>query len=205
MTDADLYKTPIEFIKEIAKVLIAAFFIMMVIRTFIIEPFYIPSGSMLNTLQEGDRVFVKKFGYGIHLPLLKGEIISLGEPELGDVVVFPYPEDPSKDFIKRVVGMPGDTVEIRAKKFYRNGKEVVDEPYAIHIDPNITHGVRDYMAPTVVPEGMFFVMGDNRDNSRDSRYWGFVDKKSIYGRAFIIYWSGMNYINVNWSRIGNLL
>ena len=126
MTDKDLYKTPAEFIKEIAKVLVAAFIIMMVIRTFIIEPFYIPSGSMLNTLQEGDRVFVNKFSYGVHLPLIKGELVSLGDPEIGDVVVFPYPEDPTKDFIKRVVGLPGDTVEIRAKKFYRNGKEVLD-------------------------------------------------------------------------------
>ena len=203
MTDKDLYKTPAEFIKEIAKVLVAAFIIMMVIRTFIIEPFYIPSGSMLNTLQEGDRVFVKKFSYGIHLPFMAKEIVSTGEPQRGDIIVFPYPEDPSQDYIKRVVGIPGDVLEIRDKQLYRNG-EAVQEAYIKHTDATLM-GRRDNMPPTTVPSGKVFVMGDNRDQSMDSRFWGFVNKDTIVGKALVIYWSSTDWVNINWGRIGTML
>ena len=205
MTESNLYQTPLQFLLEALKVIAAAVVIMMIIRTLLFEPFYIPSGSMLNTLQPGDRVFVDKFSYGIHLPLVPGEVVSLGEPQRGDIVVFPFPHNPKIDYIKRVVGLPGDTLEIRNKQLYRNGEAVTDEAYVIHSDSRTFPGRRDFMPPITVPEGKLFVMGDNRDASEDSRFWDFVDKKSVYGKAVIIYWSSNNFINISWSRIGNLL
>ena len=159
---------------------------------------------MLNTLQPGDRVFVSKFSYGIHLPFLDAELVSLGDPRLGDVIVFPYPKNPQIDYIKRVVGLPGDVLEIRGKQLFRNG-EPVQEDYIVHSSPQVVPGGRDFMRPTTVPPGKLFVMGDNRDDSQDSRYWGFVDKSTVYGRAFVIYWSSLNFINISWNRIGTLL
>jgi signal peptidase I len=204
MAGSALYQTPLQNIMEIVKVIAAAVIIMFIIRSFIIEPFYIPSGSMLNTLQPGDRVFVNKFSYGIHLPFMPRAVVSTGKPARGDIVVFPFPQNPKVDYIKRVVGLPGDVLEVRDKQFYRNG-EAVNESYVIHSDPRTLSDRRDFMPPVTVPEGKIFVMGDNRDASLDSRFWAFVDLDTVYGKAFIIYWSGNNFININWERIGNLL
>ena len=158
---------------------------------------------MLDTLHIGDRLFVTKFSYGIHLPFMAKEIVSTGEPQRGDIIVFPYPEDPSQDYIKRVVGIPGDVLEIRDKQLYRNG-EAVQEAYIKHTDATLM-GRRDNMPPTTVPSGKVFVMGDNRDQSMDSRFWGFVNKDTIVGKALVIYWSSTDWVNINWGRIGTML
>ncbi len=198
-----MYHSPIQTVIDLIKVLIAALFIAVIIRSFIIQPYVIPSESMLNTLQVGDRLFVTKFSYGIHLPFMEKEIFSTGEPERGDIIVFPFPQDPSQDYIKRVVGIPGDVIEIRDKQLIRNG-QIVEEPYVIHKDPDLSFR-RDSMPPRTVPPGKVFVMGDNRDFSMDSRFWGFVDKDSIHGKALLIYWSSTHFIDVQWDRIGSML
>ena len=200
---SNLYQTPLQTIGEIAKIVLVALCIAMAIRIFIFQPFIIPSGSMLDTLHIGDRLFVTKFSYGVHLPFISKEIISTGEPQRGDIIVFPYPENPTQDYIKRVVGIPGDTLEVRDKQLYRNG-EAVKESYIKHTDANLM-GRRDNMPPTTVPTGKVFVMGDNRDQSQDSRFWGFVDKDTIIGKAYVIYWSSTDWVNINWDRIGTML
>ncbi len=200
---SNLYQTPLQSLGEIAKVVIIALVIALGIRTFFLQPFIIPSGSMLDTLHIGDRLFVTKFSYGIHLPFMAKEIVSTGEPQRGDIIVFPYPEDPSQDYIKRVVGIPGDVLEIRDKQLYRNG-EAVQEAYIKHTDATLM-GRRDNMPPTTVPSGKVFVMGDNRDQSMDSRFWGFVNKDTIVGKALVIYWSSTDWVNINWGRIGTML
>ena len=200
---SNLYQTPLQSLGEIAKVVIIALVIALGIRTFLLQPFIIPSGSMLDTLHIGDLLFVTKFSYGIHLPFMPKEIISTGEPQRGDIIVFPYPEDPSQDYIKRVVGIPGDVLEIRDKQLYRNG-EAVQEAYIKHTDSTLM-GRRDNMPPTTVPSGKVFVMGDNRDQSMDSRFWGFVNKDTIVGKAFVIYWSSTDWVNIKWDRIGTML
>ena len=200
---SNLYQTPLQSLGEIAKVVIIALVIALGIRTFLLQPFIIPSGSMLDTLHIGDRLFVTKFSYGIHLPFMSKEIVSTGEPQRGDIIVFPYPEDPSQDYIKRVVGIPGDVLEIRDKQLYRNG-EAVQEAYIKHTDATLM-GRRDNMPPTTVPSGKVFVMGDNRDQSMDSRFWGFVNKDTIVGKALVIYWSSTDWVNINWGRIGTML
>lgn len=193
-------QTFLDFVKVIACALVIA----LIIRSFIIQPYYIPSGSMLDTLHIGDRLFVQKFSYGIHIPFINKEIISLDDPQKGDIIVFPFPKDPSIDFVKRVVGTPGDVIEIRNKQFYRNDKPV-EEHYIRHSDPLIINTHRDNFGPVTVPEGKVFVMGDNRDNSRDSREWGFVDKKTIRGKAWLIFWSSKSLFDIHWDRIGTLL
>lgn len=198
-----LYHSPMQSFIDLLKILIAALFIAVLIRSFIIQPYVIPSESMLNTLRIGDRLFVTKFSYGIHLPFMERELFSTGEPGHGDIIVFPYPLDKSQDYIKRVVGIPGDVIEIRDKQLIRNGAPVT-EPYVIHKDPYISPR-RDNMPALTVPPGKVFVMGDNRDFSLDSRFWGFVDKNTIHGRALIIYWSSTRFVDVQWSRIGTLL
>lgn len=198
-----LYETPLHTFLDFVKILIAALFIAVIIRSFLIQPYIIPSESMLNTLEIGDRLFVTKFSYGIHLPFFEKELVSLGEPEIGDIIVFPFPKDKSVDYIKRVVGVPGDVMEIRNKQLYRNG-EAVHEDYAIHTSP-YQSARRDNMKPTPVPPGKVFVMGDNRDHSEDSRFWGFVDKDTIHGKALIIYWSSTDFVNIQWDRIGTWL
>jgi len=198
-----LYHSPMSSFIDLIKILIAALFIAVLIRTFIIQPYVIPSESMLNTLQVGDRLFVTKFSYGIGLPFLEREILSTGEPEHGDIIVFPFPLDKRQDYIKRVVGIPGDMLEIRNKQLYRNGQAVVEE-FAIHLDPG-TSFRRDNMPTLTVPPGKVFVLGDNRDFSQDSRFWGFVDKDTIHGQALFIYWSSTRFIDVKWSRIGKML
>ena len=201
---SSLYATPLQTVVDFVKLIVCALFIAFVIRTFIIQPYYIPSGSMLTTLQSGDRLFITKFSYGIHLPFIANEVVSTGAPEIGDIIVFPYPENPDVDYVKRVVGIPGDTVEIRNKQLFRNGKPI-QEAYISHTDPLIVNSPRDNMAPVTVPAGKVFVMGDNRDFSQDSRFWGFVDKATIHGKALVLYWSSENLFKVNWGRLGTLL
>ena len=198
-----LYHSPMQSFIELIKVLIAALFIAALVRMFIIQPYVIPSESMLNTLQIGDRLFVTKFSYGIKLPFVERAIVSTGEPEHEDIIVFPFPLDKRQDYIKRVVGIPGDVLEIRNKQLFRNGVVVVEE-YAIHLDPGASFR-RDNMPALTVPPGKVFVLGDNRDFSQDSRFWGFVDKDTIHGKALFIYWSSTRFIDVKWGRIGNML
>ncbi len=197
-------------LRENIEAVIIAVIIAMFIRTFIVQAFKIPSGSMLETLQIGDHILVNKFIYGIKIPFTDGnDLVSIKDPEKKDIVVFKYPEDPSKDFIKRVVATGGDTLEIINKKLYVNDKLVTGEQYAIHKSKKIYSAMvssRDNLRKIVVPENKLFVMGDNRDNSHDSRFWGFVDLKAIKGKAFIIYWSwNKSKFGVRWNRIGDIL
>jgi signal peptidase I len=191
--------------REYAEALFVALALALFIRTFFVQAFKIPSGSMLETLQIGDHLLVNKFLYGLRIPVYGTRLGTFFKPEHGDIVVFVYPEDREKDFIKRVIGIPGDEIEIRNKKLFRNGQPVGDEPYARYSEPP-EPGPRDNFGPVTVPEGHVFVMGDNRDHSFDSRFWGFVPYEDIKGKAFIIYWSWDGDDSwVRWSRIGKLV
>ena len=195
-------------IREYAEAIIIAILIAAFIRTFVVQAFKIPSGSMKPTLEIGDHILVNKFSYGVKLPYLRNTIIPVGQPRRGDIAVFIYPEDKSKDFIKRVIAVGGDTVEIRNKKLFVNG-EAVDDPHGVHVEDVIYPRAiqrRDNFGPVRVPEGTLFVMGDNRDQSYDSRFWGFVKLEDVIGKAFIIYfsWDSENS-GVRWDRIGKLL
>jgi len=196
-----------------------------VLRSFIVEPFRIPSGSMLPTLQSGDLILVNKFTYGLRLPVIDTKIVPIGSPKRGDVMVFRYPVDPSVDYIKRVVGLPGDEIAYLDKKLFINGKEVPRKRDGEYFEPDrvaytaqfteqlgdVSHEILldergsqnlapisnfpyrekcEYLRNGIrchVPEGVYFMMGDNRDNSLDSRYWGFVPEANIVGRAFFIW------------------
>lgn len=181
--------------KSIFREYFEAFFIAILlalfIRTFIVQAFKIPSGSMLPTLLIGDHLLVNKFIYGIRVPFSGKILVPVKEPNRGDVVVFKFPRDRSVDYIKRVVGIPGDTVVIKDKKVFINGKPA-DDTHAHLSSPSIldaSASPRDNLGPIIVPDDHIFVMGDNRDNSYDSRFWGFVDNRDILGKAFILYWS----------------
>jgi signal peptidase I len=194
--------------REYAEAIGMALLLALFIRTFIVQAFKIPSGSMIPTLQIGDHILVNKLAYGVRIPFLEDYVLEFSKPQHGDVVVFIFPEDRSKDFIKRVVGVAGDTVEIRGKRVYINGKQV-DDPHAhFEGDDPQTAGLpsRDDYGPKTVPENHIFVMGDNRDRSYDSRFWGYVDLNEVRGKAFLIYWSwdgGDRW--VRWERLGNLI
>ncbi|MEK6655597.1 MAG: signal peptidase I [Thermodesulfobacteriota bacterium] len=194
--------------REYVEAIILAIVIALFIRTFVIQAYKIPSGSMKPTLQIGDHILVSKFNYGIKLPFLRTTLIPVGAPQRGDIVVFIYPEDRSKDFIKRLIGVPGDTIEIRNKKIFINGLPYSDK-HGVYVDNFIIPGAvqpRDNFGPVTVPEGSLFVMGDNRDESYDSRFWGFVSKKDVLGKALIIYWSWNQEEHwIRWSRIGGIL
>ena len=170
--------------------------IALLIRTFVFQGFVIPSGAMKQSILIGDRILVNKYIY------------TFKEPQRGDIIVFKWPVEPEKSFIKRVVGLPGDTIEGRDKIIYINN-EPLEEPYAVHTDPHVDPKevqLRDNFGPITVPDNAFFVMGDNRDNSFDSRFWGFVDRKDIRGKAFVIYYSQDNQDNqVRPDRIGKPL
>ena len=174
--------------------------VVLLIRSFLFEPFRIPSDSMMPTLLDGAFIFVNKFTYGLKIPFTHKVVLPLSDPEFQDIVVFEFPEDTSKDFIKRIIGLPGDTIQIRDKKLIRNGVEV-EESYVQHTDGSIVPR-RDNFGPITVPEGKYFVMGDNRDESYDSRFWGFVERNKIEGRAWILYWSWQGFQNIRWNRIG---
>ena len=194
---AELAPAPQEQIKkksllrEYAESIIIAILLALVIRTYLVQAFKIPSGSMEDTLAIGDHLLVSKFIYGTKIPFLDKKILTIRDPRQGDVIVFEYPEDPSKDFIKRVVGVPGDVVEGKEKKVYVNGK-LYENPHEVHKENEIIPkemNPRDTFALVTVPPGSYFVMGDNRDRSYDSRFWKFVRKDQIKGLAFIKYWS----------------
>lgn len=196
--------------RENIEAIVIAVVIAMFIRTFILQAFKIPSGSMLETLQIGDQILVNKFIYGVKIPFTGGKtLITVKDPERGDIVVFKYPEDPKKDFIKRVVAVGGDTLEIIDKQLVVNDKPVMEEPYAVYKENRIIPGkfsTRDNLKKITIPPGKLFVMGDNRDNSHESRFWGFVDLTEIKGEAFMIYWSwNKDDFGVRWKRIGDLL
>ena len=232
--EQSLLKQPlwIEYSGSFFPVIAAVFFL----RSFLFEPFKIPSSSMLPTLQSGDLILVNKFTYGIRLPIINHKIISINDPQRGDVMVFKYPKDMSQDYIKRIVGVPGDKIVYRNKRLTVNGQESAYQPLAEYLDgerlayskqftENLT-GVQhrilnDDAAPAyvqkpdrfpkhelctynaegfacTVPVGHYFMMGDNRDNSLDSRYWGFVPDKNVVGKAFFIWLS----LSGGFSRIG---
>lgn len=188
-------------LREYAEALIVALILAMIIRTFVVQAFKIPSESMLETLQVGDHLLVNKFSYGVKWPFSNSYAVNGADPERGDVIVFEYPNNPSLDYIKRIVGIPGDVMEVRDKQLYRNGTPL-KEAYIRHTEPGRIERIRDNFGPVTVPKGKYFVMGDNRDNSQDSRFWGFVDKSAIHGKAWRIYWSSEGLGNVRWDRFG---
>lgn len=194
--------------REYAEAIIIALALAFLIRTFVVQAFKIPSGSMEPTLEIGDHILVNKFIYGIKIPFSSIRLFPLEKPKRGDVVVFIYPLDPSKDFIKRVVAVEGDTVQIVNKKLIINGAETPD-PHAVYKDDTVFPAEvqkRDNFGPVTVPKGCLFVLGDNRDRSLDSRFWGFVPIEDLRGKAFIIYWSwNSQETSVRWSRIGKLI
>ena len=195
-------------LKEYIESIIIAILIALFIRTFIICAYKIPSRSMVPTLLVGDHILVNKFIYGVKIPLLRRTIIPFREPKRGEIVVFIFPNDRSKDFIKRVIGVGGDKIEIKNKKIFINDLEFKDS-YGVYSDSLIlpkSMQPRDNFGPVTVPEKSIFVMGDNRDESLDSRFWGFVDLKDVEGKAIIIYWSwNRDEHNLRWERLGHLL
>ncbi len=195
-------------VREYAEAIIIAVIIALFVRTFVVQAFKIPSGSMKPTLQIGDHILVNKFIYGVKIPYIQKTLIPINEPEREDIVVFLFPQDRTKDFIKRVIGVGGDVIEIRNKKIFLNGSPCSDI-HGAHTDNLILPSSiqpRDNMGPVKVPVGSIFVMGDNRDQSYDSRFWGFVKLKDVMGKAFIIYWSwNGNDHRVRWKRFGKVL
>jgi len=195
-------------VREYAEAIIIAVLIAFFIRTFIVQAFKIPSGSMKPTLQIGDHILVNKFIYGVKIPYFRNMLIPFRDPKRGDIIVFIYPEDRSKDFIKRVVGVSGDTIEIRNKTIYLNGLPYKDN-FGVYLETFIIPGSiqpRDNFGPVTVPSKSVFVMGDNRDQSYDSRFWGFVELRDVMGKAFIIYWSwDREDHGIRWTRLGQIL
>ena len=195
-------------LRDWTEALIVAAILALIIRTFVVQAFKIPSGSMEDTLLIGDHLLVNKFIYGTQLPFSDDPVLAIRQPDRGDIIVFEFPEDKDKsyfkrrDFIKRVVGLPGDTIEIRNKNVFVNGERYIT-PEAVYKDGNLTAGPRDNMPPVTVPDDSYFVMGDNRDRSYDSRFWKFVDRSAIKGLAFIKYWSwNSEKFMPRWGRIG---
>ena len=195
---------PVDYSRSFFPVLL----VVLVVRSFVVEPFQIPSGSMRPTLEVGDFILVNKFAYGLRLPVVNTRFLEVDDPERGDVMVFRFPEEPSVNFIKRVVGLPGDRIRYEDKQLYINGepvsKELMEEAASQQllleeqlgdVEHYIYNNPRDpgpQMREVEVPEGHYFTMGDNRDHSNDSRYWGFVPEENIVGRAFAVWmhWDG---------------
>jgi len=178
-------------IRETIEAIVVALVLALTIRTFVVQAFKIPSSSMEPTLLIGDHILVNKFIYGIPVPFTDIKLVPFATPKRWDVIVFRFPLDKRKDYIKRVVGLEGDTVEVIDKKVFINGKEIEDN-YGFHKDTIIfpkENQHRDNFGPFTVPKDSVFVMGDNRDSSFDSRFWGVVNLSEIKGKAFIIYWS----------------
>ncbi len=205
-TEPAAYKKSI--IREYAESIIIAVLLAMVIRTYLVQAFKIPSGSMEDTLAIGDHLLVNKFIYGTKIPFTASSVLKFRDPRQGDVIVFEYPEDHSKDFIKRIVGAPGDVVEGKDKKVFVNGKPY-ENPHEVHKEREIIPkemNPRDSFGPITVPPGSYFVMGDNRDRSYDSRFWKFVRRDQIKGLAFIKYWSwDRDTFRPRFGSIGNLI
>jgi signal peptidase I len=219
---------------EWVKSIVVAFSLFLVIRTFLVEAFRIPTGSMENTLLVGDFLLVNKAVYGAQVPLSKKHLPAFKEPVRSDVVVFVPPHEPDKNYVKRLIGVSGDTLEMRNKVLYLNGAAQT-ESYVRHTDPNNDvyapsmywqceyrpaslkdadcRPTRDNWGPVVVPTGHFMMLGDNRDDSEDSRYWGFVDRSAIKGKPLFIYYSFDSstlrpfpwITQIRWSRIGNTI
>ena len=195
-------------IREYFESIVIAVILALFVRTWVVQAFKIPTGSMENNLLIGDHLLVNKFIFG-PTPLAIGRaVLPVRAPRRGDVVVFKYPDEPDRDFIKRIIGLPGETVELRNKKVYINGRPI-DEPYVHFLTPPssdyqevTSFDVRERYGPVTVPPDQYFVMGDNRDNSQDSRYWGFLPRGYIKGRAALIYWSyesgREDYIDEGW-------
>jgi signal peptidase I len=220
-------KEPI--VVEYAKSFFPIFLLVLILRSFIIEPFKIPSGSMMPTLLIGDFILVNKYDYGIRLPVLNTKIIENGTPTRGDIVVFRYPENPSIPYIKRIIGLPGDhiayydkTVIINGRPIqqvvkgrYRasgSGKNMAGASLRIEVLDQVEHEIlaipnqfsREFQG--IVPDNHYFVLGDNRDNSKDSRFWGYVPDANLMGRAFMIWmnWDSKNG-GIDWKRIGRMM
>ena len=187
--------------REYGEALFVALILALVIRTFVVQAFKIPSESMVKTLLVGDHLLASKFSYGIKIPMTHTYIYKGEDPVKGDIIIFEYPNDPSVDYIKRIVGTPGDTIEVRNKQLFRNG-EPVKESFVRFTEPDRIQPVRDNFGPVTVPADKYFVMGDNRDNSMDSRFWGFVDRSAIRAKAWRIYWSWGGLGDIRWDRIG---
>ena len=202
-----------EYFESICVAVILALFV----RTFVVQAFKIPTGSMENNLLIGDHLLVNKFVFAPTLSRAEDVLLPIDPIRRGDVLVFKYPEDPERDFIKRVIGLPGETIELKDKKVYVNGT-ALEEPYVHFLFPfdassaELTEGsvdVRRSYGPVTVPEAHYFMMGDNRDNSQDSRYWGFMPRDYVKGKALFVYFSfgeggsGLSGLlgNVRWSRI----
>lgn len=210
---------------EYCRSLFPVILIIFLLRSFLAEPFRIPSSSMEPTLEEGDFILVNKYAYGIRLPVLESKVIDIGEPKRGDVVVFRYPENPRQDYIKRIVGVPGDTIAYYQKRLYVNGRPVEERALGAHVTENgfeaemyeerlgdAWHRIlkmperRDPREGSItVPDGKYFVMGDNRDNSNDSRSWGFVPEENLVGRAFFIWMNWHVGEWPEWGRIGTVI
>ena len=201
-----------EYLEAIAVAVLLALFI----RTFVFQAFKIPSGSMLPTLKIGDHLLVNKFNYGVKNPFTGNILIPIGKLHHGDVVVFRFPKDRTVDYIKRIVGVEGDVIQVRDKKVFVNN-QLVEDPhtqYTTDFIMSASEGPRDNFGPVKVPEGDIFVMGDNRDNSYDSRFWGFVDQRDILGKASILYWSWdldtpllsfNRFATIRWGRLGSII
>ncbi len=216
------------FLVVYAKDFFPVLFVVLFIRSFIAEPFRIPSSSMMPTLLIGDFILVNKFAYGLRFPAFNTKFLDIGEPQRGDIVVFRYPKDPSQDYIKRIIGLPGDTISYRNHVLYVNGKPMPQKILGIYTGTGqgremtgaelrledldgvehqilVDHRVVDRTngGTWVVPEGHYFAMGDNRDRSSDSRFWGFVPEENLVGKAFFIW---MNWdAGIGFSRIGTVL
>jgi signal peptidase I len=193
MADSFQKSTLREYFESIVIAVILALFI----RTFVVQAFKIPTGSMEENLLIGDHLLVNKFVFGPSETGAERTLLPVGTIKRRDIIVFKYPEDPERDFIKRVIGLPGETVEVREKKVYINGT-ALDEPYVHFLAPPsapselhevTSFDVRERFGPVTVPADQYFMMGDNRDNSADSRYWGFLRRDYIKGKALVIYWS----------------
>ncbi|MGA6826361.1 signal peptidase I [Nitrospira sp. NS4] len=213
-------------VREYAEAIVVAMLLAFAIRVFVVQAFKIPSGSMIPTLLIGDHILVSKLAYGLQWPTdcklqpafppvncyTSSTVVAFGKPQRGDIIVFRFPEDEEKDFIKRIVGGPGDTVQIRNKMVLVNGQPLDDKAFTQRIDPGIIDSSvnpRDNFGPVTVPEGSYFVMGDNRDQSLDSRFWGYVREEKIRGKAFRIYWSWSGQGDwtewVRWDRFGKAI
>lgn len=175
-------------IREWTESIIIALILALLIRTFIVQAFKIPSGSMIPTFEIGDRIFVNKFIYGACMPFTDIRLPAVRQPQRGDIIVFVSPETPNKDFVKRLIALEGETIEIKNGNIYINGKEI-DHPMSVRSNYYYNRGDYGKEGEAVtVPKGYYFALGDNSANSRDSRYWGFIPKRSLIGKAILLYW-----------------
>jgi len=199
-------------VREYFESIVIAVILALFVRTWVVQAFKIPTGSMENNLLIGDHLLVNKFAFAPTATGLERALLPIRDVHRGDIVVFKYPVEPERDFIKRVIGLPGETLELRAKKVYIDGRPL-DEPYVHFLTAATTFAevtsadVRENYGPITVPQDQFFVMGDNRDNSQDSRYWGYLPRGHVKGKALMIYWSyegddmGSVFTKVRWERL----